>query len=136
MKKKLVVLLVLLISCFQVTSNLFSDISESDLYYVNRPIIRVFTHRLGYCVIYRTSNLGMAQACVPYSWFKPQDGRAQLQLVSGRIDPYISLYTRDGAFDHVKLALPKSEQHSVWSFLKAPSDYDHLFDIEEITFEF
>lgn len=116
---------------------LSADIVESDLYYVNVKVIRAFTHSKGYYIIYRTSGLGTAEAFIPYSWFKPGDKRAILKKASGRIEPYLSLYTKSGEFDHICVVLPiDNPKAGVWGTLRDPARYDASFDVESIEFEY
>lgn len=123
---------------FLLSFGLFADVKESDLYYVRVKIVRAFMHKNGYYIIYRTSDMGMAEVAIPYSWFKPNDKRAHLVKSSGRIDPYLSLYTKNGEFSHIKVALPTEDpKNSVWGLLRAPSDYDSKFEnVETIEFKY
>lgn len=120
-----------------VSFGLFAEVKESELYYVRVRVVRAFTHQKGYYVIYSTPNMGLAEAFIPYSWFKPGDKRAVLTNTTDRIDPYLSLYTKNGEFDHIKVALPlTSPKSSVWGWLRTPAEYDSKFDVETIEFQY
>lgn len=131
--KKFFALLILL----GVTAGLVAEVTESDLYYVNVKIVRAFIHSKGYYIIYRTSGMDLAEAFIPYSWFKPGDKRAVLSKASGRIDPYLSLYTKNGEFDHIRVVLPTDDLKApVWGTLRNPARYNDSFDIDSIEFKY
>lgn len=122
---------------FTLTFGLFAEVKESDLYYVNVPIVRAFMHTRGYYIIYRTPKNSLGEVFVPYEWFKPNDKRARLRNSSGRIVPYLSLYTKAGEFDHINVVIPiENPTDLVWGFLKSPSQYNDKFDIETIEFTY
>ena len=96
---------------FALSFGLFAEVKESDLYY--------------------------AEVFIPYTWFKPGDKRAVLVNTTDRIDPYLSLYTKNGEFDHIKVALPTtSPKSAVWGILRYPTEYDSKFDVEKIEFKY
>ncbi|MEL3909336.1 MAG: hypothetical protein P1P64_10080 [Treponemataceae bacterium] len=123
---------------FVLSFGLFAEVKESELFYVRVKVVRAFMHQKGYYIVYRTSNMGLAEVSIPYSWFKPNDKRAHLVNSSGRIDPYLSLYTKNGEFNHIKVALPvDNPKDPIWGLLRAPSDYDSNFEnVETIEFKY
>lgn len=119
------------------TFGVFADVKESDLYYVNVKVVRAFSHSKGYYIIYRTSSRNLAEVFVPFTWFKSGDGRANLKNSSGRIDPYLSLYTKNGEFDHINIVLPiENPTDLVWGTLRNPKEYDSKFDVETVQFKY
>lgn len=134
-KFKLFVIAFLVFSIF-VSVALWAEIKESELYYVNMQILRIYTHSKGYYIIYRKSGLESGEAFIPYSWFKPQDGRAVMGNHDGRITPYLSYYTKNGEFDHIKLVIPKDPKHLIWGTLKNEHKYDDSFDIEALDLDY
>lgn len=115
----------------------FADVKESDLYYVQAPIVRAFMHRKGYYIIYRTSTKNLSEVYIPFSWFKPGDGRAHLKNSTGRTTPYLSLFTKDGTFHHINIVLPvENPRDAVWGLLKNPGAYDDKFNVETVEFQY
>ena len=122
---------------FALSFGLFAEVKESDLYYVRVNVVRAFMHSKGYYIIYRTSGMDLAEVFIPYTWFKPGGKRAVLVNTTDRIDPYLSLYTKNGEFDHIKVALPTtSPKSAVWGILRYPTEYDSKFDVEKIEFKY
>lgn len=122
---------------FVLSFALYAEVGESDLYYVNVKVVRAFMHNKGYYVIYKTSMKDMAEVFIPYSWFKPGDNRAKLKNASGRIDPYLSLYSKNGQFHHINVVLPiENPSDLVWGTLRSPKDYDDKFNVETVEFKY
>ncbi|PIE98754.1 MAG: hypothetical protein CR988_01935 [Treponema sp.] len=134
MNKKKFVFVLFLISIF--CTAIFAEVKKSELYYVNVKILRIFTHSKGYYVIYRRAGLKTGEAFIPYEWFSIRDGRAKLEKASGRIDPYMSLFSKNGEFDHVKLYVPSSPKSPEWGNLRNQSEYDDKFNIEALELKY
>ena len=109
---------------------------ETDLYYVNVPILKIFPHKLGYYVIYRRSNLKTGEAYIPLKWFDHKDLRAVLNRTTDDITPYFSYLTKNGEFDHIRLNLPKNIQHPVWGVLQSGAKFDKKFDSDTFKLEY
>ncbi|AIN94699.1 hypothetical protein [Treponema putidum] len=139
MKKSILslVFLVLIFSLFMIVPAFSQKVDEADVYYVNVQILRIFTHSDGFYVIYRRAGLKHAEVFIPKSWLEPKDGRARMELVNTRVNPYLSFYIKDGKFDHIKIAAPRDLGNPVWGTLKAPNEYDSKFEgIETLELKF
>ena len=139
MKKSILslVFLVLIFSLFAVAPAFSQKIDEADVYYVNVQILKIFTHSDGFYVIYRRAGLKHAEVFIPKSWLDPKDGRARLELVNTRVNPYLSFYLKDGKFDRIKIAGPKDLRSPIWGVLKDPNKYNGKFDgIESLELKF
>ena len=111
--------------------------SEAELYYVNVQIVKAYQHNDGYYIVYRRPNMQTAEAFIPHTWFSPKDGRGELQKIKTRITPYMSVFTKGGKFEYVKVALPTTNlRHPVWGFLPNPSEYDGKFTNETVELQF
>lgn len=138
MKKSLLrfVFLILIFGVFIIPSATAQKIDEADIYYFNVPILKVFVHNKGYYVIYRRADLKTEEAFIPHKWFLPSDGRAQLQKINDRINPYLAVYVKAGKFDFTKLVLPKNPKNPVWGILNNASQYDDSFNNEALELKF
>lgn len=139
MKKSILslVFLVLIFSLFAIVPAFSQKLDESNVYYVNVQILKIFAHSKGFYVIYRRAGLKHAEVFIPKSWIEPQDGRAKMELVNTRVNPYLSFYIKDGKFDHIKIAAPRDLGNPVWGALKAPNEYDGKFDgVESLELKF
>lgn len=121
-------------SSVQLTSQ---KVEEANVYYVNVQILKIFAHPKGYYVIYKKSGLKHDEVFIPHSWLSPSDGRGKMELVNGRINPYLSFYIKDGKFDYIKIAAPKDLTSPIWGTLQSPANYDANFEgVETLELKF
>ena len=105
---------------------------ESEYYYYNIQIEKIYNHSKGYVVVYRKGVNSMAKALIPFSWFSGPDGKAELiQMSSGTLWPYISAYYKDGEFDHLRLFVKRNWNHESWGLLPMTADLDKYFEDTE-----
>jgi hypothetical protein len=111
---------------------------ESDFYYFNFSIERVFAHRLGYVVIYRNGSNQISRTYLPLDWFNAMGGKgAVAYLGSGREWPSMTVYYQNGEFSHVLLRLRRERAHQTWGVIPLNANIDEYFrDIEEVRLEF
>lgn len=110
--------------------------NESEFYYHNVPILKIAPHKLGYYVIYRRNNLKTGEMFIPKEWLDRRDQRAVLNRTEDNIRPYVSVFFRNGEFDHVKLVVAKDISHPTWGVLQVGSLYDEKFKIETLNLEY
>ena len=138
---KKVVLLLVLASLFMGSALFAEDPSnifgESGYYYFNYPIETIYTHSLGYLIVYRKNSNFMGRTFVPLEWFTGKSDKGEIVFLgSGTEWPSMTVYFRDGEFSHVRLRLRRHRAHESWAF--APSNLDlnrHFQDIEELVLQ-
>jgi hypothetical protein len=107
-----------------------------SLYVRTAPVLKVFTHQLGYKVYYLTESGETASFYVPIEWFNEIGGRGSITYGSGPQYPYLSVYWADGKFSHLKLFLIESFLSDTWGVLRgSPSQVAELFKVDEIKLE-
>jgi len=111
---------------------------ESDFYYFNFSIERVFAHRLGYVIVYRTGANHVERTFLPRDWFSATGGRGSVAyLRSGREWPSMSVYYNNGEFSHVLLRLRANRGHETWGQIPQNANVDEFFqDIDDIRIQF
>lgn len=134
--KKTAKILISLVLIFSFCALIPAVAEESDLYYVNVPILKVFPHKLGYYVIYRKGNLQAGEAFVPLKWFDRSDLRAIMHKSTDDINPYFSYITKNGEFDHIRLHVPQNIKHPAWGVLQSGSTYDEKFNADTFKLEY
>lgn len=131
---------ILLILAFMVLFSFFAAIpaaaEESDMYYVNAQILKIFPHREGYYVIYRRAGLKTGEAFIPKAWLDRRDQRAVFNLVDGKINPYLSFMMKDGKFDHVRIMASRDLKHPTWGVMNQGTEINDRFKIEALELEF
>ena len=139
MKKN--ILLVVLITLILGTS-LFaqqkSKFKESEYYYFNVAIEKIFAHRLGYVVLYRKGANQMARTYLPQEWFTDVGGVGEIYGIgSGKEWPSMTVYYKQGEFSHVRLRLRRDRSHETWGMVPLNVNIDeHFKDIEEVQLVF
>jgi hypothetical protein len=113
--------------------------ANSDLYFVQVPIEKIWQHPKGYIVEYRKTALANRRVYIPTDWFdralNPSEPlKAEVMLMdAGKAKPRMILYYKDGKFDHVRLYVRRERSHGTWGNMKPYAEYDKLFDgVEEL----
>ena len=112
--------------------------NESEFYYFNVAIEKIFTHSLGYMIIYQTNSNRMVRTFLPMEWFSTIGGRgAMVYMPSGREWPSMTVYYKNGEFSHVLVRVRSNRAHSTWGMVPLNTDMrEHFHGIEEVRLEF
>ena len=115
-----------------------SKYKESEYYYFNIPIEKIYTYRQGYVVVYRKGVNQMARTYIPGDWFTDIGGKGeQIALGSGPEWPSMTVYYKNGEFSHVRLRVRRERNHESWGVVPFSVNLDDAFkDVEEIKLEF
>ena len=136
--KKIILLVVLATICVGtiVFAQQFSN--ESNFYYLNYPIEKIYTYRLGYMIIYRGNSNAMSRTFVPHEWFSAMGGKGEiLYLGPGNEWPSMTVYYDSGEFSHVRLKLRRERSHMTWGYVPLNMNLDEYFqDLEEVELEY
>jgi len=101
----------------------------SRLYYISIPIEKVYPYRLGYVVVFRQGLADLTQVYIPYNWRNAENRKLELiQLGTGNIWPYMTVFYREGEFYKVRLHLARSYRHETWGHLPSTVNLDSHFE--------
>jgi hypothetical protein len=126
----------LLILAFVLVVQSFALAEESEYYYVNVPIIKVYAHRYGYEIVYKVGSTKMASAYLPMEWFL-SGGTGEFDYGSGTMYPYISVYYKQGKVAHFRLHLNSDTNDSRWGTFDKGIDAKALFgNVKELKFQY
>jgi hypothetical protein len=113
---------------------------ESEFYYINISLEKVFPYRAGYIVQYRKGgSVGrLATTYLPMEWFTYAAGKGEIiGLPRGRGWPSMSVYYKNGEFSHVRLYVHPVYTHSTWGAVPQSVNIDDRFEgIDTIRLEF
>jgi hypothetical protein len=110
---------------------------ESQYYYINVPIEKIYAHELGYMVVYRVGTATIASAYLPMEWFYTLAGKGDIDYGYGAMFPYMSVYYVQGKFDHVRLHLNFDKNDSRWGVFAQGADVKDKFKgVEDIKLQF
>ena len=137
MKKIILLLAVLVLVCQGVS--LFAqqtnrEYRESDYYYFNFPIEKIYAYRLGYMILYRNGSNQIVRTYVPDTWFSDIGAKGEIiGLSSGKEWPSMTVYYFKGEFSHVRLKLRSNRLHETWGMIPLSVNMDEYFqNIEEV----
>lgn len=134
--KKAVLLLATFLLVFSFAAALPAAAEESDMYYVNVQILKIFPLHEGYYVIYRRSGLKTGEAYIPKAWLDRRDQRAVLNLTDQNVSPYLSIMFKEGEFNHVRIVASKDIRDPTWGSMVERNDQSDKFKIEKLDLQF
>lgn len=110
----------------------FAD--TSVFYPVRVDVVKVFAHADGYRVVYRKGTSDFADVYLPMKWFVP-GGKAELVREDDPSFPYMTVFYKEGKFDHLRLYVKANSKDSTWGILE-PSAGAGKFNVEDIQLKF
>jgi len=117
-------------------AGVFAAADESDIFVKTMPITKIYTHKLGYKVVYLKSDLTFGEFYVPISWFDTAGGKGVLVKGLDPSYPYFSIFWKNGEFHSIKLYVYRDLQHQSWGTLRQEADVADKFDVETLELEF
>jgi hypothetical protein len=102
---------------------------QSEYFYYNVPIERVYPYRRGYVIKYRKGSIGMATTYLPREWFVDAGSKGDLiYLDPGQKWPYLTVFYKEGQFSHIRLYLRRDRGHESWGNIPQNVNLDEYFD--------
>jgi hypothetical protein len=110
---------------------------ESEYYYINTTIEKIFPYRKGYVVQYRKGLTTSARLYLPVEWFTEAAGRGEIVRIGpGREWPSLSIYYKNGEFSHVRLYV-RPYSHESWGSIPLNINLDSYFaDVNDVRLEY
>lgn len=132
MKKRVLFILILLLA-----ASLWVAVAEESLFYPKTvPVVKVYSHKLGYKVVYLKNDMNMAEFYIPFKWFQESGGKGEVVYGQGRAYPYFSIFYKEGKFDHIRLYLEQDRNAESWGTLNPKQDVNEMFNVETLTLDF
>ena len=125
------VAVVLLILC---SGALFGE--ESEYFVKTVPVSKVYSHILGYRVLYLKSDLNFGEFYVPIKWFTEAGSKGELIWGAGPEFPFFSIFYKNGEFYHIRLYLKRNLNDRTWGILRHKPGMEERFNIETLDLEF
>jgi hypothetical protein len=115
-----------------------TDDRESEYYYVNVTLEKIFPYTKGYVVEYRKSFGQYGRIYLPAEWFTDASSRGEiLTLPSGQAWPSLTVYYRNGSFSHVRLYVHRWASHPSWGNIPLGVNIDDQFkNIENVIIQY
>jgi len=111
---------------------------ESEYYYINVTLEKIYPHPKGYIVQYRKGINRVGTVYIPSEWFTYAAAKGEIiKLPRGRDWPYMSVYYKNGEFSHVRLLVHHQHTHQTWGSVPQNVNIDERFEnIESIQLDF
>ncbi len=110
--------------------------AKNDIFYKLVPIQKVYTHELGYKVVFLKSNYEMGSLYIPAKWFGKAGGKGVMVYETPGEPSYFTIFWTNGKFDHIVLHVPNTPLSSIWGILDTSADFTSQFNVEEPKLEF
>lgn len=124
MMKKLVFAVALVISaaCFTVNAENSSqpdkvytrEFVESKVSYHNVSIRKVLDHKDAFVVFYQKGRRDTGTITIPKKWYKQNPKKLTFRPLPRGMTPYMTVISREGAFERVTLTMPISHATTYW----------------------
>ena len=102
---------------------------ESEYYYVNVSLEKIWPYRRGYVVQYRRGLYNTGRAYLPAEWFTNAASQGEIiNLPPGNSWPSMSVYYRNGEFSHVRLYVHRWYSHQSWGSIPQDVNIDSEFE--------
>ena len=112
--------------------SIFADDSgrnESEYYYVNITLEKIWPYRAGYIVQYRKGLNRIGRLYLPSEWFASSASKGEIiQLPKGVNWPSMTVYYKDGEFSHIRLYVHRMQNHQSWGSVPQNVNIDSRFD--------
>ncbi|MDR2784239.1 MAG: hypothetical protein LBB48_10480 [Treponema sp.] len=105
--------------------------SEDSFYYVKVPIVKIYTYSKGYVVSYNVGTYGteIDTVYIPGSWFSIKENKGIIvYLKATPVVPNLTVYYRNGTFDHVKLYVRRDYSDPSWGYMPLQTNIDDRFE--------
>jgi len=109
----------------------FAQSTDNSLFVKTMSLIKIYTHQLGYKVLFLKNGAEIGEMYLPLTWFGQTAGKAQLIWGLGPEYPYLSMYYKGDKFDHLRLYVSNDMMSSTWGVLQMPlSEAAALFKVD------
>jgi hypothetical protein len=140
MKKLVIILIFLAALCIGMPAfaQTISEKNQSEYYYVNVPIEKVYPSSKGYIIQYRKGINELATVAIPNEWFTFAGGKAELiKLPKGKNWPTLTVFYKEGEFSHLRLYIHWSKAHETWGNIPLGTDLSaHFTDADTLKIEY
>ncbi len=110
--------------------------AKDDVFVKTVPVVKVYTHELGYKVLYVKSNLEIGVLYLPNTWLGEAAGKAAIIWQTADRPPHFSIFWLNGKFDHLYLYVPDNLSLPLWGSLDETLDVKGEFNIDQPKLEF
>ena len=93
------------------------EFQESTVTYHNVQIYKILDHQDAFIVMYAKGHRNVGTVTLPKKWYTSAartDSKLNMRALPKGMSPYMTVISRDGAFERGLLTLPISRSNAVW----------------------
>lgn len=90
---------------------------EAGIYYKNVTVNKVLDHKDAYIVMHAKGHGSVGTVTIPKSWYSTNgntSSKLSFRPLPKGMAPWMTVISKDGAFNHVILTMPVSRAHAAW----------------------
>lgn len=107
-----------------------------SVYVKNFLILKIYSHYLGYKVVYWTSHLDTATIYIPRSWFNSEQRKAAMVYGKDASYPYLSVIWINNEIALIKIYAFEDTNHYSWGVLRDSPDLESRFNVDQIELKY
>jgi hypothetical protein len=139
--KKIIFIVVLMAVCAAASPVFAQNVSaknQSEYYYVNVPVEKIYIYKAGYVLQYRKGVNKIGTLYIPNEWFTDAASKGELvNLPKGKEWPTLTVFYKEGEFSHMRLYVHRWRGHSTWGLVPPTVNLDSKFEnVETLEIEF
>ena len=121
-----------------VAGQLFAEYQTigKDVFVVNRPIVTIYAHRLGYKVVFLKESSAFGQFYIPLGWFGRAGGKGEIVWGEDPAYPTFTAFYVDGKFNHIRLYLLRNLEDPSWAVLTPTVAEEKKFETETLDIKY
>jgi len=137
MKKAGIILAAALLTLASLPAFSQAQAYPKDAYYKVVPIIKIWSHQLGYKLQFWSSKSTVYDIYVPISWFnKGTESKADIYYGNDKQYPYFVIFWVDGKFDHIAIYALNDYHSLTWDVLESANDLTSQFNVQDVPLNF
>ena len=114
-----------------------TQVYPKDAYYKVVPIIKIWSHQLGYKLQFWSSKSTVYDMYIPLTWFnKGTESKADIIYGNETAYPYFAIFWVDGKFDHIRIYALNDYHSLTWGVLESAADLTSLFNVQNVPMNF
>lgn len=111
-----------------------NEFVESSVSYKNVTVYKVLDHKDAYIVMYAKGHREVGNIAIPKKWYKEHPSKLKFRVLPNGLQPFMSVYYKDGNFSYVILTMPTSRMAAAWGVADSNAEVNADVDTLDIKY--